>query len=256
VSLVRSPTGEVTWLVWDADAAARLRRAGGLAVSPIGLCPAKLGTGGKAAAVPVVLSDAEAATAHANGWLVGEDGVTGRRDGVDLTTLLAAAVAARPQLAATRLVHYDLWAAGYRTTTGLKFGVDFLAYLGDPSEVHAAFMVVVAPEGAGIAPLDLVARSRVATTALKTCVLAYADVAAGTVRYTAFKRMGPGTAIFDSASSLLAATATAGAPPPPPVPVMPAAAAAATGEHDDDDGGDGLVYMDPADLFSGAPPPS
>jgi hypothetical protein len=78
-------------------------------------------------------------------------------------------------------------------------------------------MVIVAAEGEGIALLDLVARSRVATTALKVCVMAWADpeisiddtkkeadLVGGTVRYAAFKRMGPGTAIFSDSEAMKA----------------------------------------------------
>ncbi len=186
-----------------------------MAVTPIGLCMAKVSTRGKAAAVPVVLSDEELFTAWVNGWVRAVDE---RGDPCDVGKHLALVAEVDPSVRAKRAVFYDLWRHGYAMTNGLKFGVNFLAYRGDPTAVHAAFMVIVVEEGAGIAILDLVARSRVATTALKTCVVAWAGdqgaaetpssssssvlltpvhrLACATVRYAAFKRMGPGTALF------------------------------------------------------------
>jgi len=58
-------------------------------------------------------------------------------------------------------------------------------------------------EKGDIAPLDLVAKSRVATTVVKICVMAYGNPETGHVRYACFKRMGPGSAIFVAASALL-----------------------------------------------------
>jgi hypothetical protein len=79
-------------------------------------------------------------------------------------------------------------------------------------------MVVVSQAGSLVAPLDLTARSRVATTALKICVFAYVQLGSGgdggtvgpegaaggagaplqtSVTYQAFRRMGLGTATYD-----------------------------------------------------------
>lgn len=97
-------------------------------------------------------------------------------------------------------------------TSGIKFGVDFLAYRADPSTCHAAFMVAIfgqcdddgsspASRARLVSPMDLVARSRVATTALKICVLAYVNDNNGSVSYEAFKRMGVGHAVFAAGSA-------------------------------------------------------
>jgi tRNA splicing endonuclease len=248
--------------LWDPADIVRLRTRGHVAVTPVGLCSAKVATRGKAAAVPVLLSDEELYVCWRNGWVTHVPSTssapvpptssssssaaagTKRKAGggpdsssssspspsstglVDIGAHLAAVAAAErarwgPSGSPTllrRTVFFDLWRRGYCITNGLKFGVHFLAYRSDPTAVHAAFMVIAAREGEGIAPLDLVARARVATTALKTCVVAWADVGGGggggggsgeassssssssssvrPVRYAAFKRMGPGTALF------------------------------------------------------------
>lgn len=237
-------------LIWNPADCARVRSLGRLCASPIGLCPAKVATRGKAAAVPVVLNDEElfVATQVATNWKVQiVDTRTGRP--ADPRTILAANAASDPSGMPNvrRRVFADLWRRGYRCTNGLKFGCDWLSYTADASQVHAAFMVIVRRErragsgfvgisskagggsGSGehdegrgdgegdIAPLDLVAKSRVATAALKICVMAYASADHDdgghrdddAVRYAAFKRMGPGSAVFQSASALLARTAKA-----------------------------------------------
>ena len=194
-ALVLSYTG-AQCLIWSAADCARVRSIGRLCVSPIGLCSAKLATRGKAAAVPVVLNDEElwVCCAVATHWRVTVlDMRTGRA--VPAASILGAAAAADRSgfIHVRRLVFADLWQRGYRCTSGLKFGCDYLSYTADASQVHAAFMVIVRRErddgadggGAGgeISPLDLVAKSRVATTALKICVMAYGDTRTGRVRY-------------------------------------------------------------------------
>lgn len=205
------------FFVWSIDDIVWLRTKCRVAITPIGACSAKVATRGKAAAVPVLLSDEDLYTTVANSWvrIVDEHGAA-----VDAAHALRVSLGSdhdgRQSL--RRSVHADLTAKGYALTNGLKFGVDYLAYTGDPTSVHAAFMVIVAREGAGISTLDLVARSRVATTALKMAVMAWAqephqpspspsppsalssEAAPAAprlpVRYAVFKRMGPGTAIF------------------------------------------------------------
>lgn len=200
------------FLVWSIDEIVWLRSKCRIAVTAIGACSAKVATRGKAAAVPVLLTDEDLYTCIVNGWVrvVDPSGTP-----VDAHSALEDSLAALPSPAARerqwlrRAVHADLTSKGYALTNGIKFGVDFLAYKGDPTSVHAAFMVIVGREGQGISTLDLVARSRVATTALKMAVMAWArlpspsDPAGGRppVTYAVFKRMGPGTAIFaDSAA--------------------------------------------------------
>jgi hypothetical protein len=270
--------------LWSPREVQRLRARGRLAVTPVGACGAKAATNGKAAAVPALLSDEELFACHVSGLLPPgsvrapppPDGPASAPRGAgaaDVGSILGRALRREIELARARaaggfcsggqsqppppsalrrLVFLDLWRKGYSCTNGLKFGVDFLCYRGDPTAVHAAFMVIVASEadatgaagpgsavgtglphgrvlagsagetglagdaGSGIALLDLVARSRVATTALKICVMAWASpqieeiggaddgeahLVGGSVRYAAFKRMGPGTAMFADAAA-------------------------------------------------------
>lgn len=287
-------------LLWNPADCARVRSLGRLCASPVGLCPAKVATRGKAAAVPIVLNDEElyVATQVATHWRAQiVDTRTGRP--ADARAILAANAArdASGMPHVRRRVFADLWRRGYRCTNGLKFGCDWLSYTADASQVHAAFMVIVrrerrataavagkaGAEGEGegegdIAPLDLVAKSRVATAALKICVMAYASAepdadvdadaattgagaaaaatgaggssaAAGdggvdrsVVRYAAFKRMGPGSAVFQSASALLARSAKAAA----------AAAAASTAASGSDGANAAQALVGAAGTDSGA----
>ena len=209
-------------LVWRPHDCARLRALGRLCASPVGLCAARLATRGKAAAVPLVLSDEELAVAAGVAAQAWRTAAVDSRSGaaMPLEALLEASAAravaaggarAAAALRLRRLVFGDLWRRGYRCTAGLKFGCDYLAYTADASCVHAAFMVIVRRDGGGgggdIAALDLVAKSRVATTALKICVMAFGDEGTGRVRYAAFKRMGPGSAIFEAVAAAAAAAA-------------------------------------------------
>lgn len=203
------------FFMWDGAEVARLRYFGRVACTAIGSCPTKSSTRGKAAALPVMLSDEESCALIGAGWARVVD-ATG--EPVDASAHLAAGVAGdeNGHRAQRRLVWRDLWTRGYSLTNGIKFGCDYLCYRADPTAVHAAFMVVVVKEGVGIRPLSLTAVARVATTALKIAVVAWADPAAGTVRYAAFKRMGPGTAIFADARAQL--ETVAGIPEDYPMP--------------------------------------
>lgn len=204
VSVVKSPTGPVP-LLWSAEECIRIRLTGRIAVSPVGQCPVKIESNGKAAAVPAILSDEELCLVIALGWAKLVDATSGAE--LAPSDVLAASLAASPRppndVRLRRIAFLDLWAKGYRMTSGIKFGVDWLTYRGDPTSCHAAFMVTVLAAGAPVAPLDLIARSRVATTALKICALAYVQLPSGTapssVSYQAFRRMGVGSAVFDPA---------------------------------------------------------
>ena len=204
-AVTKSAAGYIP-LAWSATDCIRLRGVGGISISPLGLCPTKVATNAKAAAVPAALSDEELYLAHKLGWVVCTDAVTGKP--FDAATALDHALSAardveqRQRMLLKRAAFMDLWIRGYRMTSGLKFGVDYLAYRSDPSVCHAAFMVRVLRAGTDITPLDLVARARVATTTLKTAVLAYVDLTDWSVRYEAFKRMGPGQAVFAAASAM------------------------------------------------------
>lgn len=220
-------------MVWSSHDCARLRSLGRLCCSPVGLCAAKVATRGKAAAVPVVLNDEELyimlGVCDTKWGILVVDSKTGRRLDKNLVMIASGLAQCSPTptrdeveaVLVRRLVFADLWRRGYRCTPGLKFGVDFLSYTADASQVHAGFMVIIKSEAASgrvttagdIAPMDLVAKSRVATTALKICVMAYGNVESscspsglgsivrGKTRFAAFKRMGPGHAIFTAAEA-------------------------------------------------------
>jgi len=193
------------YFMWDASEIARLRTRGHLAITAIGSCALKTSTRGKTAALPVMLSDEEICVLVEAGWCRVVDSSGLEIPGV--SSRLKSLVVGCPtgQQALRRLAFRDLWLRGYCLTNGVKFGVDYLCYRDDPTAVHAAFMVVVLKEGCGVRTLSLTAISRVATTALKIAVVAWVDTAKGTVRYAAFKRMGPGSAIFqDSSASVIA----------------------------------------------------
>ena len=203
VRLVAAPSSW-TCLIWSYDDCVRLRRKWKVAVSPVGNCPQKIATNGKLAAIPVVIEDDVLYLGAHLGWWRIVDSASGTV--VDPWTVLEhnAHAPGAASLLQRRIVFADLWAKGYRMTNGIKFGVDYLAYRADPSMCHAAFMVMVlaldVSGGANIASLDLVTRSRVATTALKICVLAYVDTREGpsrdAVSFAAFRRMGPGHVAF------------------------------------------------------------
>jgi tRNA-intron lyase len=73
-------------------------------------------------------------------------------------------------------VFADLWARGYFLTDGSKFGGDFLAYLGDPLQYHARFIVKVHSAETQFRPLPhLVGIGRVAVAVKKSVVLALVD---------------------------------------------------------------------------------
>jgi hypothetical protein len=184
------------YFMWDVEEVARLRIQGRMAVTAIGSCAVKTSTRGKAAALPVMLSDEEVSALVFAGWAHVVDAAGAPQPAVGAA--LAAQVAEEPwgRRALKRLAFRDLWLRGYCLTNGIKFGCDYLCYRDDPTAVHAAFMVVVQREGSGVRTLSLTAVARVATTALKIAVVAWVDPAAGTVRYAAFKRLGVGSAIF------------------------------------------------------------
>jgi tRNA splicing endonuclease len=192
------------YFLWDAFEIARLRTRGHMAITAIGSCAVKTSTRGKAAALPVMLSDEEVCVLVEAGWARVVDAAGA--DIPDISQRLAHVVAAAPfgQAALRRVAFRDLWLRGYCLTNGVKFGVDYLCYRDDPTAVHAAFMVVVLREGCGVRTLSLTAVARVATTALKIAVVAWVDPVSGSCRYAAFKRMGPGSAIFQDSNAAMA----------------------------------------------------
>lgn len=42
-------------------------------------------------------------------------------------------------------MYKDLWRRGFTLTSGLKYGGDYLVYLGDPALVHSHYLAVVLP---------------------------------------------------------------------------------------------------------------
>ena len=64
-----------------------------------------------------------------------------------------------------------LWSQEYYVTSGVKFGGDFLVYLGDPMRFHSHFIVSAKDRDSPIAPLDVIGMGRLATNVKKTFVL-------------------------------------------------------------------------------------
>lgn len=206
-----------SFLIWDESDCAWLRGRGRVSATPIGSCMLRTATRGKAAAVPMLLSPEELYVCLRNEWVAVVDSLTGHTVDAWRDYLLplgrrdAAHVRRRSAL-------YDLWMRGYRCTAGMKFGVDYLTYTSDPSVVHAAYMLIVARKGELMSPMEMLSRARVATTSLKICVVAYVEEvpalledlhAKVAVTYAAFRRMGPGSAVFLTASALLDKAAAA-----------------------------------------------
>ena len=211
VTIVKSLRGPVP-LLWSVDDCIRVRSVGRIAVTPIGQCPTRVESNGKAAAVPAMLSDEELCVMVALGWvrLVDSSSSLELSPTAVLAESLASASCSLHEARLRRIAFMDLWAKGYFMTSGIKFGVDWLTYRADPTSCHAAFMLSILPADAALAPLDLIARARVATTALKICAFAYVslgdDSAASKVSYRAFRRMGVGTVEVKSLHPLQGST--------------------------------------------------
>lgn len=71
-------------------------------------------------------------------------------------------------------VFEDLHRQGFTMTCGAKFGTEFLAYRGDPSEVHSLLMVKTVEEDDAMPALHLLTLARLALGARKHLVLASA----------------------------------------------------------------------------------
>lgn len=70
------------------------------------------------------------------------------------------------------LVFQDLWERGFYSTSGFKFGGDYLIYGFDPFVTHSQCLVIVISEDCPIAVMDLISRARIATTTKKYVVIA------------------------------------------------------------------------------------
>mmetsp|Transcript_9611 Transcript_9611/g.19641 ORF Transcript_9611/g.19641 Transcript_9611/m.19641 type:complete len:287 (-) Transcript_9611:570-1430(-) len=94
----------------------------------------------------------------------------------------------RPPLSDSRVaVFSDLWERGYFITSGIKFGVDFLAYAGDPSLFHAALMVVVKTDSDVVMMMEeLVSLERLSKSTKKRACVAYCG-GSGHVAYLGFQ---------------------------------------------------------------------
>ena len=66
----------------------------------------------------------------------------------------------------------DLMRRGYHTTSGVKFGADYLAYCGDPHLYHARYAVRVLGYDERVSMLAISAGTRVSSGAKKNLVLA------------------------------------------------------------------------------------
>jgi len=87
------------------------------------------------------------------------------------------------------LVFSDLWHEGYFITTGNKFGGDFLVYAGDPLMFHGRFIIKCVHDIKQVDLTDLVTCSRLATSTVKTLVLAEID-SEKNVHYKSYQLLG------------------------------------------------------------------
>ncbi|KAI6173655.1 TRNA-intron lyase [Aphelenchoides besseyi] len=70
------------------------------------------------------------------------------------------------------VVFRDLWRKGFFLTSGRNFGCHFLAYEGNPGEVHAKYMIYCQHSTQSMSPFDLMSLSRVANQVRKEILLA------------------------------------------------------------------------------------
>ena len=87
------------------------------------------------------------------------------------------------------IVFFDLWNRGLCMVDGLKFGVDYLAYVKDPLRFHAELMILVnsnEEQSNSHSNLDLTTMCTVAAKTRKTLIIA--TVHSMEVSYTRFKR--------------------------------------------------------------------
>ncbi|KAI7859534.1 tRNA intron endonuclease [Circinella umbellata] len=64
-----------------------------------------------------------------------------------------------------------LWSQKLYITTGLKFGGDYLVYLGDPMRFHSHYIITAKDRNESMTGLDIVNMGRLATNVKKTFVL-------------------------------------------------------------------------------------
>jgi len=72
-------------------------------------------------------------------------------------------------------VYKDMLGKGYYVTHGVKFGGDFLVYLGEPCRFHAHMVVLCVEQNSPISLIDLIHHARLATVTKKTFVIASTD---------------------------------------------------------------------------------
>ncbi|KAI6232182.1 TRNA-intron lyase [Aphelenchoides besseyi] len=70
------------------------------------------------------------------------------------------------------VVFRDLWRKGFFLTSGRNFGCHYLAYEGNPGEVHAKYMIYCQHSTQSMSPFDLMSLSRVANQVRKEILLA------------------------------------------------------------------------------------
>ncbi|KAI9272881.1 tRNA intron endonuclease [Phascolomyces articulosus] len=64
-----------------------------------------------------------------------------------------------------------LWSRQLYVTSGLKFGGDYLAYLGDPMRFHSHYIVTAKDRHESMTTLDIISMGRLATNVKKTYVI-------------------------------------------------------------------------------------
>ncbi|MBN2149976.1 MAG: tRNA-intron lyase [Candidatus Lokiarchaeota archaeon] len=126
------------------------------------------------------------------GWLVVEDGRTGKRYSVAEIGEIAAEK--YDKFKERSLVYEDLRARGYIVRPGLKFGADFTVYRQGPGLDHSAFVVLVLEHENRISSMDMVKAGRLATSVKKRFVIASissAGMALPSITYYVFRWFKP-----------------------------------------------------------------
>ncbi|KAI8326148.1 tRNA-intron endonuclease catalytic domain-like protein [Martensiomyces pterosporus] len=80
-------------------------------------------------------------------------------------------------------LYRDLHERGFYLTYGLKFGGDYLLYLGEPMRYHSSFVASLLDHSRPFKPRDLVALGRLGTNVKKTRLLCSWDPAANKFTY-------------------------------------------------------------------------
>ena len=69
------------------------------------------------------------------------------------------------------IIYEDIHSRGFYVTSGMKFGGDFLVYLGDPLRHHSQYIILVLERNHTFTAKDMITYGRLAAAVKKTVVL-------------------------------------------------------------------------------------